>query len=121
MSTPTNMTPSAYKPQRRVDMEFRPGDLPPASAPSIDPRFTEMTTRPRAIRWPAKLALGSAGLLLLLVIVDGALSLLRGAIERGSLLDLAQFAVLAILLGSTFTLLAGQARAYARLKSAERA
>ncbi|OYY36267.1 DUF697 domain-containing protein [Reyranella sp.] len=116
-----SMTPQAETPRRLVDMEFRPGDLPPADAPSLDEALPEVTTRPPAIRWPAKLALGSAGLLLLLFVVDGAVSLLRSAIEQGSLLDLAQFAVLVALVGSTLWLLAGQARAYARLKSAERA
>jgi uncharacterized membrane protein YcjF (UPF0283 family) len=116
-----SITHSAEKPRRLVDMEFRPGDLQPADAPSLDEQLPEVTTRPPAIRWPAKLALGSAGLLLLLFVVDGAVSLLRSAIEQGSLLDLAQFAVLVALVGSTLWLLAGQARAYARLKSAERA
>ena len=116
-----SITPSAETPRRLVDMEFRPGDLPPADAPSLDETLPEVTTRPPAIRWPAKLALGSAGLLLLLFVVDGAVSLLRSAIEHGSLLDLAQFAVLVALIGSTLWLLVGQARAYARLKSAERA
>jgi len=80
-----------------------------------------VTTRPPAIRWPAKLALGSASLLLVLFVVDGAVSLLQSAIERGSLLDLTQFGLLVALLVSTLWLVAGQARAYARLKSAERA
>ena len=107
--------------QRLVDMEFRPGDLPTADAtPNVEP-LPDVETRAPAIRWPAKLALGSASLLLLLVIVDGAVSLLRSAIEQGSVLDLAQFAVLVALLGSTLWLIAGQARAYARLKSAEKA
>lgn len=118
--TPTTDA-SVPRPRRLVDMEFRPGELPPAEAPSVDAPLPEVTTRAPAMRWPAKLALGSAALLLLLVVVDGAVSLLRGAIERGSLLDLAQFAVLATLLVSTLWLAAGQARAYARLKSAERA
>ena len=121
--TPTTDA-STPRPRRLVDMEFRPGELPPAEAPSIDAPLSglpDAAPRPPAMRWPARLALGSAALLLLLVVVDGAVSLLRGAIERGSLLDLAQFAVLVALLGSTLWLVAGQARAYARLKSAERA
>ncbi|WP_425067101.1 DUF697 domain-containing protein [Reyranella sp.] len=118
MTTPTQ--PVAETPRRLVDMEFRPGDLPPADAPSFDEPLP-VTTRPPAIRWPAKLALGSAGLLLVFYVVDGAVSLLQSAIERGSLLDLAQFGLLVALLVSTLWLAAGQARAYARLKSAERA
>lgn len=117
-------TDAAARPRRLVDMEFRPGELPPAEVPSIGAPLSglpDAAPRPPAMRWPARLALGSAALLLLLVVVDGAVSLLRGAIERGSLLDLAQFAVLVALLGSTLWLVAGQARAYARLKSAERA
>ncbi len=110
--TPTTDA-SVPRPRRLVDMEFRPGELPPAEAPQVDAPLPEVTTRAPAMRWPAKLALGSAALLLLLVVVDGAVSLLRGAIERGSLLDLAQFAVLAALLVSTLWLAAGQARAYA--------
>lgn len=116
-----SMTTSTDKPPRLVDMEFRPGELPTADAPAIDEPLPEAAPSAPVIRWPAKLALGSAALLLLLVIVDGAVSLLRSAIEQGSVLDLAQFAVLVPLLGSTLWLLAGQARAYTRLKSAEKA
>lgn len=115
-----SMTPQADTPRRLVDMEFRPGDLPPADAPALDEPLP-VTTRSSAIRWPAKLALGSAGLLLVLFVVDGAISLLKSAIEQGSLLDLAQFGLLVALLVSTLWLVAGQARAYARLRSAERA
>ena len=121
MSITPSTEATANRPQRLVDMEFRPGDLPAADAPSNVEPLPDVTTRAPAIRWPAKFALGSAALLLLLVIVDGAVSLLRSAIEQGSVLDLAQFAVLAALLGSTLWLLAGQARAYTRLKSAEKA
>ena len=123
-----SITPSADKPIRLVDREFRPGELPPADAPPSDklldetlPGLPDAATRLPAIRWPARLALGSAALLLLLVILDGAASLLRGAIEQGSLFDLAKFAVLVALLGSTLYLLVAQARAYTRLRSAEKA
>ena len=48
-----SITPSAETPRRLVDMEFRPGDLPPADAPSLDEQLPEVTTRPPTIRWPA--------------------------------------------------------------------
>ncbi len=121
MSITPSTDVSTQGPRRLVDMEFRPGELPPADAPLVDEILPDVTTRPSAIGWPATLALGSAALLLLLVIVDGAASLLRGAIERGSVLDLAMFGVLAALLGSTLWLIAAQARAYTRLRSAEKA
>ena len=51
---------STDKPRRLVDMEFRPGDLPTAdAAPTIEP-LPDVAPPTRAIRWPAKLALGSA-------------------------------------------------------------
>ena len=53
-----SITPSAEKPRRLVDMEFRPGDLPPADSPSLDEAMPEVTARVPAIRWPARLALG---------------------------------------------------------------
>ena len=80
MSMATQADPPAENPRRLVDMEFRPGDLPPADAPALDEPLP-VTTRPPAIRWPAKLALGSAGLLLVFYVVDGAVSLLQSALD----------------------------------------
>ena len=48
MSMATQADPPAENPRRLVDMEFRPGDLPPADAPSLDEALPEVTTRPPA-------------------------------------------------------------------------
>jgi uncharacterized membrane protein YcjF (UPF0283 family) len=110
------------KPLRLVDMEFKPGELPAAEAEpvSLDP-IENLPRRNAGIGLAARLALGSAVAILLLIVLNAAVDLLRNALQAGSLLDGALLVALVGLAGSTGWLIAQQTRALRKLKSAERA
>lgn len=105
-----------------VDREFRPGELPAAEPPP--PPVEETAGGPiggGGIGIAAWLALGSMALIFALLVVGSAVTLAQGALRDGSVVDGLYLAALVVLVGSLAWLAARQARAVARLKSAERA
>ncbi len=105
-----------------VEREFRPGELPIAeptpSALDELPGRSDGEGRPSLAAW---LAMGSAALILALIVVSSAVSLALDAIRDRSLLDGLYLAALVVLAGSLLTVAARQTRALRKLKSAERA
>lgn len=104
-----------------VDREFQPDELPLAEP---TPGLPDMQVgsgadgRPSMAAW---LALGSAVLILFLIVVNAAVTLAEKAIRDGSVLDGLYFVALVGLSGSLAWLIARQTRALRKLKSAERA
>lgn len=104
-----------------VDREFQPGELPLAEPSPGVPDLqvgSRGDGRPSLAAW---LALGSAVLLLVLIVVNAAVTLAEKAIREGSVLDGLYFLALVGLSGSLAWLVARQTRALRKLKSAERA
>jgi putative membrane protein len=114
--------PASERPVRLVDMEFKPGELPAAEPEATLPdRTGGLAPGEAGMSTPARLALGSAIVVLLLIVLNAGVSFARNAVQGGSLLDLALLAALVGLVGSTGWLIAQQARTLRKLKSAERA
>jgi putative membrane protein len=118
---------AADRPQRLVDMEFRPGELPAAEAssrPDADVSGDEGSGLPGGARRTsvaAWLALGASAAILLLVVGNAAITFASNALRQGSVIDLALLLALVVLAGSILTMLGRQAQALRKLKSAERA
>ena len=105
-----------------VDREFRPGELPvaetlPAGVDEAAPPGTG-ESRMGLAGW---LALGSAALVLVLIVASSAVSLAQSAIRDHNILDGLYLVALAMLLGSLAWLVGQQTLALRKLKSAERA
>jgi putative membrane protein len=104
-----------------VDREFQPGELPIAEpAPIVldEPVGSAGEGRPGLAAW---LAMGSAALILVLIVVGAAVTLAESVIRDGSVLDGLYLVALVVLSGSLAWLIARQTRALRKLKSAERA
>jgi putative membrane protein len=104
-----------------VDREFQPGELPVAEPTQVvldEQVGNEGEGRPSLAAW---LAMGSAALIFVLIVVSAAVSLAESAIRQGSMLDGLYLAALVGLSGSLAWLAARQTRALRKLKSAERA
>ncbi len=104
-----------------VDREFQPGELPVAEPTPLvlDEQVGGAGEgRPTLAAW---LAMGSAALILVLIVVSAAVSLAESAIRDGSVLDGLYLVALVVLSGSLAWLVARQTRALRKLKSAERA
>ena len=104
-----------------VDREFRPGELPLAEPTPGVPDVQIGSAgegRPSLAAW---LAMGSASLILVLIVVNAAVTLAEKAIRDASVLDALYFVTLVVLSGSLAWLIARQTRALRKLKSAERA
>ena len=105
-----------------VDREFQPGELPVAEPTSAaveePPGRGDGEGRPALAAW---LAMGSAAAIFVLIVASAAVSLAESAIREGSILDGLYLAALIVLVGSLVVLVARQARALRKLKSAERA
>lgn len=104
-------------------MEFRPGDLPAASArpqSAVEQGTTvfERDGRTRPVTW---LALGSAGAIVLLTLGNAAITFASNAIRERSIVDAALLLALVVFTGSVLYMLARQTQALRKLKSAERA
>jgi uncharacterized membrane protein YcjF (UPF0283 family) len=117
------MTSSAAdRPTRLVDMEFKPGELPAAEPAFVfvdrDDGMLEGDKRMSLSAW---LALGSAVAILLLIIVDAAVTFAVNAVRDHSILDMAFFVALIVLGSSVTYMVVRQTRALRKLKSAERA
>ncbi|MCA0304913.1 MAG: DUF697 domain-containing protein [Proteobacteria bacterium] len=108
--------------QRLVDLEFQPGDLPLAEAPSaaLPLPVAPPPVHRRIGRW-SWLALASGTLVLGTVVVGSIVGFARRALETGSLYDGALLVGTSALVISIAALVAQQTRAFRRLKSAERA
>ena len=104
-----------------VDREFQPGELPVAETTPIilnEQLGNGGEGRPSLAAW---LAMGSAALIFLLIVVSAAVTLAESSIRDGSVLDGLYFVALVVLSGSLAWLVARQTRALRKLKSAERA
>ena len=104
-----------------VDREFQPGELPVAEPTPIVPDEQVGSGgegRPSLAAW---LAMGSAALILVLIVVSAAVTLAESAIRDASVLDGLYLVALVALSGSLAWLIARQTRALRKLKSAERA
>lgn len=113
---------AAERPVRLVDMEFKPGELPAAEPEATLPdRIAGPPDSSTGLTVPARLALGSASLVLLLIVLNAGVGFALNVFREGSLLDLVLLAALVGLVGSTGWLVAQQTRALRKLKSAERA
>lgn len=105
-----------------VDREFRPGELPAAEPPPLIAEEPDGRVAGGArVSLAAWLALGSMTLIFALLVVGSAVTLAQGALRDGSVVDALYLAALVVLVGSLAWLGARQARAVAKLKSAERA
>lgn len=101
----------ADSPKRLIDMEFEPGQLPPATPRTLNAEADEPLVEAKApITLTTKVALASAGMLLLIVIVDAAVTFGRRAVLEGGVLDLALLAALVVFLLSVGLVLVGQVR-----------
>lgn len=111
------------RPKRLVDMEFKPGELPPADLPpvALDQESESPLEGKRRMGVAGWLALLSATLILLAVVVGSAASFAIRALVEGSVVDLVFLAAVVVFVGSVACLLGRQARAYTKLRSAERA
>ena len=115
-------TPLTKDGKRLVDLEFRPGELPLAEAPSASlplPAASPPIHR-RMGRW-SWLALASGTLVLGTVVAGSIAGFARRALETGSPYDLALLLGTSVLVVSIGALAWQQTRAYRRLRSAERA
>jgi len=104
-----------------VDREFQPGELPVAEPTPIaqaEQVGNGDEGRPSLAAW---LAMGSAALIVLLIVASAAVTLAERAIREGSVLDGLYLVALVGLSGSLAWLAARQTRALRKLKSAERA
>ncbi|GEP59259.1 DUF697 domain-containing protein [Reyranella soli] len=104
-----------------VDREFQPGELPVAEPTPIaqaEQVGNGDEGRPSLAAW---LAMGSAALIVLLIVASAAVTLAESTIREGSVLDGLYLAALVGLSGSLAWLAARQTRALRKLKSAERA
>ena len=104
-----------------VDREFQPGELPVAEPTPIvldEQVGSGGEGRPSLAAW---LAMGSAVLILVLIVVSAAVTLAEKAIRDASVLDGLYLVGLVVLSGSLAWLIARQTRALRKLKSAERA
>ena len=115
--------PAAEKPKRLVDMEFRPGELPPAESVEAVSSYEPNELRDDEGRFGlwGWLALLSSAFVLLLTIGAAGFNFARNAISTGSIVDLMLLLGLSILIASVLVIIAKQTRALRRLKSAERA
>jgi uncharacterized membrane protein YcjF (UPF0283 family) len=103
-------------------MEFKPGELPAAEPePTPQDRIGAFADGGTGLTVPARLALGSAFAVLLLMVLNAGVGLARNAFRDGSPIDLALLVALVGLAGSTAWLGVQQTRALRKLKSAERA
>lgn len=115
-------SPATERPVRLVDMEFKPGELPAAEPQStVLDQIERLPHSETGMSVPARLALGSGVVVLLLIVLNAAVSFALHAIRGGSVVDLALLVALIGLVGSTGWLIAQQTRALRKLKSAERA
>lgn len=109
------------RPTRLVDMEFKPGELPAAETAFLPESQDRLLEGEKRMGLPAWLALGSAAAILILILVNAAVMFAANAIRNHSVLDLAFFVALIVLMASVLYLTAQQATALRKLKSAERA
>jgi putative membrane protein len=96
----------------------------PAAEASFRPdpgRGSDLVEGGRRMGLAAWLALAAGGVILLLTVGNAAVTFAHNAFRQGSVFDLALLAALAVLAGSILTLLGRQARAFRKLRSAERA
>lgn len=116
-------SPATESQRRLVDIEFRPGELPPADmAPISTPNqgSIRLGGEPK-MSFASWLALSAAALILLLIVGDAVVSFANAAIRERSTLDLTLLSALIILVSSMAYLIGRQTKALRRLKSAERA
>ncbi len=116
-------SPTSDRPKRLVDMEFTPGELPPADAspPFDDYQTNSHSESEKGIGRAARLALVSAGLILALVVGGSAFTLASNALRDRNVFDLALLLALIVFVASLLYMLVRQTRAFWKLKSAERA
>lgn len=117
------LSPTQESERRLVDMEFRPGELPPADMPPVsDPYLGSVRldgeSKMSLASW---LALGAAAVILLLIVGDAVVTFANAAIRERSALDLTLLLALIVLASSVAYLIGRQTKALRRLKSAERA
>jgi uncharacterized membrane protein YcjF (UPF0283 family) len=119
----SHSAPIDAKPKRLVDMEFKPGELPPAqSAPAVlDPSLEGTVENRRQLGMASWMALTSATLVFLMIVFGSAISFASRAFREGSVIDIIFLIALISLVTSICVLVGRQAQAYAKLKSAERA
>jgi uncharacterized membrane protein YcjF (UPF0283 family) len=116
-----DMTMSATD-RELVDREFRPGELPVADlAPAGVDEATGIAEGEGRVGLAGWLALGSAALILLLIVIGSAVSLAQSALHDRNILDGLYLVALVVLVGSLAWLVGQQTRALRKLKSAERA
>jgi putative membrane protein len=103
-------------------MEFKPGELPPAEAvPAPVDQDDRVLEGEKLMSLPAWLAFGSAMAILLLIVVNAAVTFAVNAVRDHSIMDFAFFVALIVFVSSIGYVTAWQTRALRKLKSAERA
>ena len=116
------MTQSATdRPTRLVDMEFKPGELPEAEGTPTPIDQVGLRVDEKRMSFPAWLALGSGAAILLLIIINAAVTLAASAVRDHNVIDFAFFVSLVVMTASVIYLIGQQTRALRKLKSAERA
>jgi uncharacterized membrane protein YcjF (UPF0283 family) len=122
MRVPTMASSSFDQSKRLVDMEFKPGELPPADTQPVSDAYQSSTMGNEARVGPAAwLALLSAALILVLIVGSATVTFAANALREGSIVDLTLLLALIVLVGSSLYMLVRQSRAFWKLKSAERA
>lgn len=115
--------PSRTADQRRrlVDMEFKPGELPEAESAPVRVEQDGLLDGEKRMSIAARLALSSAVVILLLIVMNAAVNFATNAIREHSIVDLAYLIALVVLVASVIHMVVGQTKALRKLKSAERA
>ena len=99
--------------KRLVDMEFKPGELPPADTQPVSDAYQSSTMGNEARVGPAAwLALLSAALILVLIVGSATVTFAANALREGSIVDLTLLLALIVLVGSSLICLCGRAERF---------
>ena len=88
------------QPKRLVDMEFKPGELPPADTQPVSDAYQAARWETRHVWVPAAwLALLAATSILILIVGNATVTFAANALREGSIVDLTLLLALIVLVG----------------------